>query len=66
MLLWCVQRVGFLPSADETVTWRTLQQPVTTFDYLWTVLDVTPTSDEDNLRYRELSTSVSLEDFLGV
>uniref|UniRef100_A0A3B5KUR0 Acylamino-acid-releasing enzyme n=1 Tax=Xiphophorus couchianus TaxID=32473 RepID=A0A3B5KUR0_9TELE len=44
-------RVGFLPSADETVTWRTLQQPVTTFDYLWTVLDVTPTSDEDNLRY---------------
>ncbi|XP_023188685.1 acylamino-acid-releasing enzyme isoform X1 [Xiphophorus maculatus] len=44
-------RVGFLPSADETVTWRTLQQPVVTFDYLWTVLDVTPTSDEDNLRY---------------
>ncbi|XP_054904603.1 S9 family peptidase isoform X2 [Poeciliopsis prolifica] len=44
-------RVGFLPSAGETVIWRTLQQPVTTFDYLWTVLDVTPTSDEDNGRY---------------
>ncbi|XP_008422057.1 acylamino-acid-releasing enzyme isoform X1 [Poecilia reticulata] len=50
-------RVGFLPSADETVTWRTLQQPVTTFDYLWTIFDVKPTSDEDNQRYPGLDFS---------
>ncbi|XP_047230659.1 S9 family peptidase isoform X3 [Girardinichthys multiradiatus] len=44
-------RVGFLPSAGETVTWRTLQQPVMTFDYPWKVLDVTPPSEEDNRCY---------------
>uniref|UniRef100_A0A3Q2E0N8 Acylamino-acid-releasing enzyme n=1 Tax=Cyprinodon variegatus TaxID=28743 RepID=A0A3Q2E0N8_CYPVA len=45
-------RVGFLPSADcETVTWRTLQAPFMTFDYLWTVLNVTPSSEEDNITY---------------
>ncbi|XP_038150003.1 S9 family peptidase isoform X1 [Cyprinodon tularosa] len=45
-------RVGFLPSADcETVTWRTLQAPFITFDYLWTVLNVTPSSEEDNITY---------------
>ncbi|KAM4570719.1 acylamino-acid-releasing enzyme [Fundulus diaphanus] len=44
-------RVGFLPSAGETVNWRTLQQPIMTFDYLWTALDVTPPSEEDNQCY---------------
>uniref|UniRef100_A0A8C9Y2M0 Acylamino-acid-releasing enzyme n=1 Tax=Sander lucioperca TaxID=283035 RepID=A0A8C9Y2M0_SANLU len=47
-------RVGFLPSADEAVTWRTLQQPVMTFDFHWTVLDVTPPAEEDNTHYSGL------------
>lgn len=47
----CVQRVGFLPSAGEAVTWRTLQQPVRTFDFHWTVLDVTPSPEEENTHY---------------
>ncbi|KAM7404432.1 hypothetical protein PAMP_011777 [Pampus punctatissimus] len=47
-------RVGFLPSAGEIVTWQTLQQPVTTFDFHWTVLDVKPTPAEDNTLYSGL------------
>ncbi|TDH10810.1 hypothetical protein EPR50_G00078910 [Perca flavescens] len=47
-------RVGFLPSAGEAVTWRTLQQPVVTFDFHWTVLDVTPPPEEDNTHYSGL------------
>ncbi|XP_041801281.1 S9 family peptidase [Chelmon rostratus] len=47
-------RVGFLPLAGETVTWRTLQQPVMTFDFHWTVLDVTPPAEEDNPHYSGL------------
>ncbi|XP_078110696.1 acylamino-acid-releasing enzyme [Sander vitreus] len=47
-------RVGFLPSAGEAVTWRTLQQPVMTFDFHWTVLDVTPPAEEDNTHYSGL------------
>ncbi|XP_029291601.1 LOW QUALITY PROTEIN: acylamino-acid-releasing enzyme [Cottoperca gobio] len=47
-------RVGFLPSAGEAVTWRTLQQPVMTFDFHWTVLDVTPPPEEDNTHYSGL------------
>uniref|UniRef100_A0A3B4YUG5 Acylamino-acid-releasing enzyme n=1 Tax=Seriola lalandi dorsalis TaxID=1841481 RepID=A0A3B4YUG5_SERLL len=44
-------RVGFLPSAGEAVRWRTLQQPVITFDFQWTVVDVTPPTEEDNTHY---------------
>ncbi|XP_041860823.1 S9 family peptidase [Melanotaenia boesemani] len=44
-------RVGFLPSTGEAVTWRTLQQPATTFDFQWSVLDVTPPPEEDNTYY---------------
>ncbi|XP_042266087.1 S9 family peptidase isoform X3 [Thunnus maccoyii] len=47
-------RVGFLPSAGETVNWRTLQQPVMTFDFRWTVLDVKPPPAEDNTHYSGL------------
>ncbi|XP_040009985.1 S9 family peptidase isoform X2 [Xiphias gladius] len=47
-------RVGFLPSAGEAVTWRTLQQPVMTFDFHWTVVDVTPPPEEDNTHYSGL------------
>ncbi|XP_044067566.1 S9 family peptidase isoform X2 [Siniperca chuatsi] len=47
-------RVGFLPSAGEAVTWQTLQQPAMTFDFHWTVLDVTPPPEEDNTHYSGL------------
>ncbi|XP_032377302.1 acylamino-acid-releasing enzyme isoform X2 [Etheostoma spectabile] len=47
-------RVGFLPSAGEAVTWQTLQEPVMTFDFHWTVLDVTPPPEEDNTHYSGL------------
>ncbi|KAF1390722.1 hypothetical protein PFLUV_G00060950 [Perca fluviatilis] len=47
-------RVGFLPSAGEAVTWRTLQQPIMTYDFHWTVLDVTPPPEEDNTHYSGL------------
>ncbi|XP_063742025.1 S9 family peptidase isoform X2 [Eleginops maclovinus] len=47
-------RVGFLPSAGEAVTWQTLQQPGMTFDFHWTVLDVTPPPEEDNTHYSGL------------
>uniref|UniRef100_A0A3Q1CGJ9 acylaminoacyl-peptidase n=1 Tax=Amphiprion ocellaris TaxID=80972 RepID=A0A3Q1CGJ9_AMPOC len=41
-------RVGFLPAAGEAVTWRTLQEPIMTFDFQWSVLDVSPPPEEDN------------------
>ncbi|XP_028265373.1 acylamino-acid-releasing enzyme isoform X2 [Parambassis ranga] len=47
-------RVAFLPSAGEAVTWRTLLQPVMTFDFHWTILDVTPSLEEDNTSYSGL------------
>ncbi|XP_074537606.1 acylamino-acid-releasing enzyme [Halichoeres trimaculatus] len=47
-------RVGFLPSAGEAVTWHTLQKPVMTFDFHWTVLNVTPPPEEDNTHYSGL------------
>ncbi|XP_040909937.1 S9 family peptidase isoform X2 [Toxotes jaculatrix] len=47
-------RVGFLPSAGEAVTWRTLQQPVMTFDFPWSILDVTPPPEESNTHYSGL------------
>ncbi|XP_035015895.1 S9 family peptidase [Hippoglossus stenolepis] len=47
-------RVGFLPSAGEAVTWRTLQPPVITFDFPWTILDVTPAPEEENTNYSGL------------
>ncbi|XP_019114958.1 acylamino-acid-releasing enzyme isoform X2 [Larimichthys crocea] len=46
--------VGFLPLAGEAVTWRTLQPPIRTFDFHWTVLDVTPPPEEDNTHYSGL------------
>ncbi|XP_056241966.1 S9 family peptidase isoform X1 [Seriola aureovittata] len=53
-------RVGFLPSAGEAVRWRTLQQPVITFDFQWTVVDVTPPTEEDNTHYSGLDFSCVL------
>ncbi|XP_062248450.1 S9 family peptidase [Platichthys flesus] len=47
-------RVGFLPSAGEAVTWRTLLPPVMTFDFPWTILDVTPALEEENTQYSGL------------
>ncbi|CAB1449242.1 unnamed protein product [Pleuronectes platessa] len=47
-------RVGFLPSAGEAVTWRTLLSPVMTFDFPWTILDVTPAPEEENTQYSGL------------
>ncbi|XP_070695412.1 acylamino-acid-releasing enzyme [Pempheris klunzingeri] len=47
-------RVGFLPSAGEAVTWRTLQESLMTFDFHWTVLDITPPPEEDNTLYSGL------------
>lgn len=52
----CLQRVGFLPLSGEAVTWQTLQQPVMTFDFHWTVLDVTPPPEENNSHYCEHET----------
>lgn len=57
-----MQRVGFLPSEGEAVRWRTLQGPVMTFDFEWTILDVSPSPEEDNPNYCELSVSASSED----
>lgn len=61
------QKVGFLPSAGEAVTWQTLHQPVRTFQFKWTVLDVSPSPEEDNPNYckhtelkRKKNCSVSL------
>lgn len=47
----CLQRVGFLPSAGEPVTWLTLQEPTSTLDFHWAVLDVTPAPEEENAQY---------------
>ncbi|XP_049436066.1 S9 family peptidase isoform X1 [Epinephelus fuscoguttatus] len=47
-------RVGFLPSAGEAVTWGTLQQPIMTFDFPWTVLDIKPPPEEENTQYSGL------------
>ncbi|XP_054644879.1 S9 family peptidase isoform X2 [Dunckerocampus dactyliophorus] len=44
--------VGFLPSSGETVVaWQPLQEPITTFDFMWTVLEVEPPPEEDNAIY---------------
>lgn len=47
-------RVGFLPSEGQSVTWKTLQPPLSTFDFSWSVMDVRPTADEDNAKYTGL------------
>ncbi|XP_054602322.1 acylamino-acid-releasing enzyme isoform X2 [Nothobranchius furzeri] len=47
-------RVGFIPSDGEAVTWRTLQHPVVTFNFLWTTLDITPPPEDDDTRYSGL------------
>uniref|UniRef100_A0A3Q1GB68 Acylamino-acid-releasing enzyme n=1 Tax=Acanthochromis polyacanthus TaxID=80966 RepID=A0A3Q1GB68_9TELE len=44
-------RVGFLPAAGAAVTWRTLQEPIMTFDFQWSILDVSPPPEEDNNHY---------------
>ncbi|XP_051915404.1 S9 family peptidase [Hippocampus zosterae] len=43
--------VGFLPSVGEAVTWHKLQEPIQTFDFLWTVLEVEPLPEEENQNY---------------
>ncbi|XP_049609546.1 S9 family peptidase [Syngnathus scovelli] len=43
--------VGFLPSLGEAVTWHLLQEPIMSFDFLWTVLEVEPLPEEDNKNY---------------
>nr|XP_057941213.1 S9 family peptidase isoform X2 [Doryrhamphus excisus] len=44
--------VGFLPSSGDTVvTWHALQEPITTFDFLWTGFEVEPPPEEDNTNY---------------
>ncbi|KAK2897860.1 S9 family peptidase [Channa argus] len=48
-------RVGFLPLANEAMTWRTLQQPPLSFDFKWKFLDVTPAPEEDNTQYSGLN-----------
>lgn len=45
--------MGFLPSAGEAVTWQTLHLPARTFQFKWTVLDVSPPPEEDNTSYRK-------------
>lgn len=47
-------RVGFLPAAGEPVAWRTLQEPIMTFDFQWNVLDVCPPPEEENHLYSGL------------
>ncbi|KAK0142508.1 Acylamino-acid-releasing enzyme [Merluccius polli] len=47
-------RVGFLPPAGGAVEWHTLHHPAGTFDFHWTVLDVTPPTEEDNTQYSGL------------
>lgn len=44
-------RVGFLPLAGESLTWQTLQKPITSYDFCWKTLDVTPAPEEDNPHY---------------
>ncbi|KAJ3586931.1 hypothetical protein NHX12_013322 [Muraenolepis orangiensis] len=62
-------RVGFLPPSGGTVEWQTLHQPGVTFDLHWTVLDVTPTAEEDNTQYSGLDFGAVLvkprDDFHG-
>ncbi|XP_061591019.1 S9 family peptidase isoform X2 [Cololabis saira] len=53
-------RVGFLPMSGEAVSWRTLQHPITTFDFQWSVLDVTPSPEEENAHYSGLDFSAIL------
>ncbi|XP_072305483.1 acylamino-acid-releasing enzyme [Eucyclogobius newberryi] len=47
-------RVGFLPSDGQIVSWKTLQAPLSTFDFPWTVMDVQPSPEEDNAKYTGL------------
>ncbi|XP_028308589.1 acylamino-acid-releasing enzyme isoform X2 [Gouania willdenowi] len=47
-------RVGFLPSEGEPVNWYTLQEPVKSYDFHWTSLDVVPSPEEDNSAYSGL------------
>lgn len=43
--------MGFLPTAGEAVNWQTLHQPVGTFQFQWTVLNISPSPEEDNTNY---------------
>ncbi|KAM6924898.1 acylamino-acid-releasing enzyme [Xenentodon cancila] len=53
-------RVGFLPSSGEAVSWQTMQHPIMTFDFRWSVLDVTPSPEEENANYSGLDFSTIL------
>lgn len=48
--------MGFLPPAGEAVTWLTLHQPRRTFQVKWTVLEVSPSPEEDNTNYCKVLT----------
>lgn len=43
--------MGFLPLAGEAVTWQTLHQPLRSFQFKWSVLDISPSPEEDNTNY---------------
>uniref|UniRef100_A0AAV2K1M0 Acylamino-acid-releasing enzyme n=1 Tax=Knipowitschia caucasica TaxID=637954 RepID=A0AAV2K1M0_KNICA len=47
-------RVGLLPPSGQNVSWKTLQSPLSTFDFSWTVMDVRPSPEEDNAKYTSL------------
>lgn len=47
-------RVGFLPSDGQSVTWRTLQPPLSTFDFSWSAMDIKPAAEEDNAKHTGL------------
>ncbi|XP_053706386.1 S9 family peptidase isoform X2 [Synchiropus splendidus] len=47
-------RAAVLPTDGGSVTWRTLQEPLRTFDFQWSSLDVEPGPDEENRHYAGL------------
>ncbi|KAM8829817.1 acylamino-acid-releasing enzyme isoform 3-T3 [Synchiropus picturatus] len=47
-------RAAVLPTDGGSVTWRTLQEPLRTFDFQWSSLDVEPGPDEENTHYAGL------------
>ncbi|XP_061841499.2 acylamino-acid-releasing enzyme isoform X1 [Nerophis lumbriciformis] len=47
--------LGFLPSsAEREVSWCPLQEPITTFDFQWRILEVEPPAEECNSNYPDL------------
>lgn len=54
-ILYCVQRVGFLPPKDseEEVVWVTLEDSEILEDIDWKVLTFTPPPEQENSQYRK-------------